>query len=71
MYENLAEKIFTPRKYSFNGFFNSKFVNKNYIELLNNTFNNYKMKDAKTMLLIPSTDLNNSQVYIQKKTIFI
>ncbi len=66
LYENSAGKIFMPKNFSIKGVLKSKYKNDYFIKVLNNTFNNQKMGDAKTILIIPSTDICDGNFYIHK-----
>jgi len=66
MYEDLPDQIFKRKSFNIRGLFRSRYSNKNLVKILDKTFQNYKMKETKTNLIIPSTDLANSSVYVHK-----
>jgi len=71
LYLNEAEEIFSDKNGFLNRFFKGKCLKSEYkkeklIELLKNVFKDKKMKDSKTKLMIPATDLTNGDVYIHK-----
>lgn len=66
LYENLTKNIFKPRKLPIRGFRCSKYSSENLKELLEQNFGNKKMKEIKTKLLIPASDLGNGGVYVHK-----
>lgn len=66
MYENLVNEIFNENKFAFGGFAKSKYNTDKLEKILKSNFKNFKMKEAKTTLIIPATDIGNGKVYVHK-----
>jgi len=66
LYETEGSKIFSKQGLSMNGLWKSQYSNDHFKKLLNETFQDKKMTDAKTILVIPSTDITNGTVHVFK-----
>lgn len=67
LYLNEAENIFSIKNGIYGGIvLKPRYRKDKLVELLKRVFKDKKMKDSKTRLMIPATDLTNGNVYIHK-----
>lgn len=67
LYLEEAEKIFSEKNGFCKGYvLKSRYRKDNLVDLLKKVFKDKEMKDSKTKLMIPATDLTNGNVYIHK-----
>jgi len=67
LYLNEAENIFSIKNGIYGGIvLKPRYKKDKLVELLKRVFKDKKMKDSKTRLMIPATDLTNGNVYIHK-----
>ncbi|MFW6027159.1 MAG: CBASS cGAMP-activated phospholipase [Candidatus Woesearchaeota archaeon] len=67
LYLEEAEKIFSEKNGFCKGYaLKSRYKKDNLVGLLKKVFKDKKIKDSKTRLMIPATDLTNGNIYIHK-----
>ncbi len=68
LYEAHGHKIFKPDKLSIGGMLKPSYSQRTLKRILEQEFGELALKDAKTRLIIPSTDIGNGQVHVFKST---
>jgi hypothetical protein len=66
LYQTVGPKIFRSRLWSFDGLLAPKYSSRPLRRALENVFQDYRLKDTKTRLLIPATDIGNGCVHVFK-----
>lgn len=68
IYLDQGAKIFKPRYFTFGGMLSPKYSSQTLREQLEEVFGDTRLKEAKTRLLIPSTDIANASVHVFKSS---
>lgn len=66
LYQEKGPEIFCSKPWSLGGLVTSKYSNRPLREALEEVFGELKLKDAKTKLIIPATDIANGGVHVFK-----
>ena len=68
LYEVHGHEIFKPARLSLGGMLKPSYSQRTLKRILEQEFGELTLKDAKTRLIIPSTDIGNGQVHVFKST---
>ena len=68
MYSEQGRKIFSKNLFSLGGLIREKYNNSFLSKILKEVFQDNKLKDCKTGLVIPATDIGNASVHVFKST---